>query len=115
MPGTRRTLDHHLDAFGDQDLDEVMKDYTEDSIVLTNMGRFRGLDEIEELFTNLFAEFSQAGSEIDVDDTTVEGEFAYILWHGETPDNVYEFCTDTFYVPEDAIEFQTFAGKLEPK
>jgi len=28
---------------------------------------------------------------------------------------VYEFCTDTFYIPEETIEFQTDAGRVEPK
>ena len=115
MSDTQDVLDHHLDAFGNQNLEKVMIDYTEDSVVVTNMGVFRGLDEIEELFTGLFDEFSQEGTTLDVDDTIVEGEFAYLLWHAETPDNVYEFCTDTFHIPNETIDFQTFAGKVEPK
>lgn len=115
MSNTDDVLDHHLDAFANQELEEVMVDYTEDSVVVTNLGVFRGLDEIEGLFADLFDEFSQNGATIDVDDTVVEDEFAYLLWHGETPDNVYEFCTDTFYIPEGTIDVQTFAGKIEPK
>jgi hypothetical protein len=78
-------------------------------------GTFRGLDEIEELFTGLFAEFSQEHTSVTVDEMIVEGEFGYLLWHGETPDNVYEFCTDTFHIPDGTIQFQTYAGKTEPK
>jgi len=108
-------LEHHLDAFGNQELDEVMIDYADDSVVVTNLGTFRGLDGIEGLFADLFEEFAQEGTTIEVEDTIIEGDFAYLLWHGETPDNVYEFCTDTFYIPDGTIEFQTFAGKIEPK
>jgi len=115
MSTTEAVLEHHLDAFGNQDLAEVMVDYTEESVIVTNLGTFRGLDEIEGLFADLFEEYSQPGSVVDVDETVVEGEFAYLLWHGETPDNDYEFCTDTFHVPDDTIDFQTFAGKVEPK
>jgi ketosteroid isomerase-like protein len=115
MSDTDRVLDHHLDAFANQDLEEIMVDYVEDSTVVTNLGVYRGLGEIEELFTGLFDEFSQEGTTLEVDDTIVEGDFAYLLWQAETPDNDYEFCTDTFYIPEDAIEFQTFAGKIEPR
>lgn len=115
MSDTEAVLDHHLDAFANQDLAEVMVDYSEESTVVTNLGVFRGRDEIEGLFTDLFEEFSQEGATIDVDDTIIEDAFAYLLWHGETPDNAYEFCTDTFYVPGETIDFQTFAGKLEPK
>lgn len=115
MSKTDTVLDHHLEAFANQDLEEIMIDYVEDSIIVTNLGVYRGLDGVEELFTELFDEFSQDGTTLEVDDTIVEGDFAYLLWHAETPDNVYEFCTDTFYIPGNSIEFQTFAGKIEPK
>ncbi len=115
MSDTDTVLDHHLDAFAGQDLEEIMVDYAEDSTVVTNLGVYRGLDGIEELFVGLFDEFSQDGTTLEVDDTIVEGDFAYLLWHAETPDQVYEFCTDTFYIPENTIEFQTYAGKIESK
>lgn len=115
MSTTESVLDHHLDAFADQDLDAVMDDYAEESVVVTNMGTHRGLDEIEGLFSNLFAEFSQPGSEIEVTQKEIEGDVAYIVWHGETPENDYEFATDTFLIRDGIIETQTFAGKIEPK
>ena len=115
MSDTEDVLDHHLDAFANQDLEKVMVDYGENSTVVTNLGVFRGLDEIEDLFTELFDEFSQEGAMIEVDDTIIEDEFAYLLWHGDTPDNDYEFCTDTFHIPDDTIQFQTYAGKIEAK
>ena len=115
MGDTRAVFEHHVEAFGDQDLAETMADYTEESVIVTNLGTFRGLEEIEGLFTDLFDEFSQAGSTVAVDEMVVEGDFGYLLWHGETPDNVYEFCTDTFYIPDGTIAFQTYAGVIESK
>ncbi len=115
MTTTEDVLDHHLTTFAEQDLAGIMADYTDESVVVTNMGTFRGLEEIEGLFEDLFAEFSQEDATIDVDQEIVEDEFAYIVWHGESPANVYEFATDTFYVPDDEILFQTFAGKVVPK
>jgi len=115
MSDTEAVFEHHVDAFGEQDLEETMVDYTEESVVHTNMGTFRGREEIKGLFAELFAEFSQEGTSLTVDEMTVEGDFAYLLWHAETPDNVYEFCTDTFHIPDGTIQFQTYAGKTEPK
>lgn len=115
MGNTDAVLDHHLDAFAEQDLEEIMVDYEEDSVVVTNLGVYRGLDGIEELFADLFAEFSQEATTTEADDTIVEGDFAYLPWHGETPDSVYEFCTDTLYIPEETIGFRTFAGDIESK
>jgi hypothetical protein len=115
MTATEDVLDHHLDAFTAQDLDETLVDYTDDSVIITNMGTFRGLDEIEDLFAGLFDEFAREGSRIDLEQKTVEDEYAYIVWDGETPENDYEFCTDTFVVRDGAIHRQTFGGKIEPK
>lgn len=112
---TQTVLDHHLEAFGEQDLETVMEDYTDDSVVITNLGTFRGLDGISGLFEDLFAEFSAPEASITIDQQVVEGDFGYIVWHAETSDNHYEFATDTFYIPDDAIAFQTFAGKITPK
>ncbi|MFC4540756.1 nuclear transport factor 2 family protein [Halosolutus amylolyticus] len=115
MSSTEAVLEHHLDAFENQDLEAVMADYTDESTVVTSMGTFRGRDEIEGLFTNLFDEFDDPDASITMDETIVEDEFAYIIWHAETPENVYQFATDTFHVPDDTIAFQTFAGKISPK
>lgn len=115
MASTEEVLDHHLEAFADQDLDEIMVDYTEESVVVTNLGIFRGTDEIEGLFEDLFAEFSHAEAVINVEEQIVEEEFGYIIWTGDTPETEYEFATDTFYIPDDNITFQTFAGSLNPK
>jgi ketosteroid isomerase-like protein len=76
---TRSVFEHHVDAFGEQDLEETMADYTDESVVVTNAGTFRGLDEIKELFTGLFAEFSQEHTSVTVDEMIVEGEFGYLL------------------------------------
>ena len=108
-------LDHHLEAFENQDLEAVMEDYTEESTIVTNMGTFRGLEEIEGLFSNLFDEFDDPDAEITMHEQLVEDEFGYIVWSAESPENDYEFATDTFHIPEDTIAFQTFAGKIEPK
>lgn len=115
MASTETILEHHLTTFGEQDLSGIMEDYTEESVIVTNMGTFRGLDEIEGLFEDFFAEFAQNDATIDMQQETVEDEFAYIVWQAESPENVYEFATDTFYIPDDAILFQTFAGYISPK
>jgi ketosteroid isomerase-like protein len=115
MSTTKETLHHHWEAFTTQDLDMVMEDYDDDSVVITNMGTFEGLDEIETLFTDIFDEYSQAGSTAELDLEEIVDDTAYIVWSGETPDNDYEFCTDTFRIEDGVITVQTFAGKLDPK
>ena len=44
-----------------------------------------------------------------------EGDYAYLIWSGETVDNNYEFATDTFVVRNGKIVMQSFAAKVTPK
>lgn len=45
---------------------------------------------------------------------SVEGEYAYILWTAETANNVYEVGTDTFVVRDGKIVTQSFTARLPP-
>lgn len=115
MTSTADVLEHHITAFGGQDISEFLADYTDDSVVVSNIGTFRGLDDIQSMVGGMFAEFSQDGVEFTVDDQTVEREIGYMVWHAETPDNDYEFGTDTLVVRDGVIESQTFAVSVTPK
>lgn len=41
-----QVLTHHLTAFGNNDLDAILKDYTEDSVILTPIGKVAGLKKM---------------------------------------------------------------------
>ncbi|PSQ07363.1 nuclear transport factor 2 family protein [Halobacteriales archaeon QS_6_71_20] len=113
---TESVLDHHLDAFADRDIEETLADYDDDSVVVTNTdGSFHGLEEIRALFEGLFAEFGQSDVDFELDRTETEGDVAYIVWHAETPDNSYEFATDTFVVRDGTIRTQTLGAVVTPK
>jgi len=113
---TESVLNHHLDAFMDQDMEEILADYDDDSVVVTNTnGSFHGLDEIRTLFEGLFAEFEQSGVDFQQDQQVIEGDIAYITWNAETPDNSYEFATDTFLIRDGTIETQTLGAVVTPK
>lgn len=115
MSTTQDVLEHHLDAFGEQDMEAILDDYDEESVIITDEETYRGREEIGGLFEELFADFAQSGSEIELHHQAIEDEVAHIVWDGETPDNTYEFATDTFVVRDGTIVAQTFAGRIEPK
>lgn len=105
----------HLGAFVAGDLEAVLADYAEDAVVLTQDGTHRGRGEIAGLFEGLLAEFSDPDATLFLDEQLVEGEYGYVVWHGETPAAEYEFATDTFVVRDGEIVAQTFAGKVTPR
>jgi hypothetical protein len=43
------------------------------------------------------------------------GDYAYMLWTGETADNVYELAADTFFPKDAKIVVQSFTAKIIPK
>jgi ketosteroid isomerase-like protein len=112
---TEKVLTHHLTTFGAGDLEGVLSDYTEDSVVIIPNGVLRGKEAIKGLFTALIAEFGKPGTKFNMRQQTVEGDVAYIVWDAETPDNVYVFATDTLVVNNGKIKYQTVAFKVAPK
>ena len=112
---TQEVLEHHLQAFGAGDLDGILDDYTEKSIIITPDGVRRNREEMSEFFSMLFAEFAKPGMSFSMDQQVADGDIAYIRWTAETADNVYELGTDTFLIRDGKIVTQTFAAKTTPK
>lgn len=112
---TQQVLEHHLKSFGGGDLEGVLQDYTEESVLFTQKGLLRGPGEIRVLFESLIAEFGKPGSSFEMKTQIVDGEAAYIVWSAETADNAYELATDTFIVRNGKIVIQSLAGKIVPK
>jgi len=115
MSSTFSVLAHHLSSFADGDLDAIMEDYTEDSVLFTIDGKLEGRGPIRRLMTGLFTEFAKPGASFEMRAQNIEGEVAHIVWSAETPDNRYEFATDTFVVRRGKIAYQSFAGKIVPR
>ena len=112
---TQQVLDHHLQMFGTGNLDGILEDYTDGSIIIAPDGVRRSREEWSDFFTTLFAEFAKPGMSFSMDQQVVDGEIAYIRWSAETADNSYNLGTDTFLVRDGKIVTQTFASQTTPK
>ena len=112
---TEEVLNAHLAAFGAGDVDALMQDYTETSVVIAPFGVLEGTDAIRGLLEALVAEFAKPGMSFSLNTTYISGNVAYIIWNAETADNIYEYATDTFHIDEGKIQSQTVAFKATPK
>ncbi len=112
---TEKTLLHHLQAFAEGDVDAVMSDYTEDSVLISPDGSMKGLDEIRQLFEKFLAEIVPPGSAFEMLQQVIEGEVAYIFWSAESSNYNIPLGTDTFVIRDGKIVIQTFAGQIEAK
>src|SRR5262245_815855 len=115
MASTKEVLDNHLKCFGEGDLEGILSDYAPGAVMFTSDGLLTGSDAMRPLFQALIAEFGKPGAAFRMKRQSVEGDYAYILWTGETADNVYELGTDTFVVRDGKIVAQSYTGKITPK
>jgi len=112
---TAEVLAHHFKCFADRDLDGIMADYSAEALFFTPDGALRGLETIRGVFEKLFSEFAKPGVSIASKLRQVEGDYVYLVWTAETPDNFYELASDTFVVRNGSIQMQAFTANVRPK
>jgi len=112
---TESTIAHHIKSLGDGDLEAIMADYREDSVLITPDGQLRGLTEIRTLFKKIVTVMLPPGSEFELLRQEFVGEVAYTVWRGSSESFNFLIGTDTFIVRGDAIVCQTFAAQIQPK
>ena len=106
---TEILLQNHLTA-ARAGVDAIMRDYAEDSVLVTQEAAYHGLAEIRHFFTVLL-ESLPAGvfDRFTLHRREVEGEWAYILWEAKP---WVVLATDTFAVRNGRIRFQTFTANI---
>ncbi|MDZ7693460.1 MAG: nuclear transport factor 2 family protein [Balneolaceae bacterium] len=107
---TRQVVNHHWETFVANDLDGVMADYTEESILITPDTTYKGLDAIRANFVRAFEAYPADSSTLILNKTVVEQEIGYITWEATTPDFNLRFGTDTFVIEDGKIVRQTYGG-----
>ena len=107
---TNAVLDNHLAAAQRGDLEGVLNDFSEDSVLFLPQGPVRGIAKLREFYkaflTNPPSGFPKAFELLRRD---VDGEVAYIVWKAEPG---VQLATDTFLVRDRKIMVQTFAASL---
>lgn len=115
MSTAESVLEHHLEMFGERDLDGIMEDYADDAVLISQTDTLRGREEIREMYADLFPEFAGESVTFSLEEQTVVDDYAYIVWQAETPENEYEFASDTFVIRDGEIVAQTLAAEVDPK
>lgn len=107
---TEATVAHHLEAMMSGDIDAVLSDYAEESILYTPNGPVRGLQELRSEFEAFLGSLPPGMVEaLEIVKKDAEGEVAYILWKAEP---FAPLGTDTFIVRDGKIVVQTFAAYM---
>lgn len=105
---TNDVLMHHLTAFGNNDLEEILKDYSEKSEILTVNGPLKGIETIRGFFVDFFAAIP-TGAAFEIKQLTVTGPVAYVAWASESETFAFPMGTDTFFIEDEKIIYHTVA------
>jgi hypothetical protein len=81
MRSPREVFDHHAQAPGAEDLEEIVADYSDDAIFITPAGVLRGKDGVRQAFTKLLGEVPQATW--DLKTTIYEDDILFLEWDAE--------------------------------
>lgn len=101
-------LEHHLKALATLDIDEIMSDYTDESVLLTPDGAIRGVGDVRDFFTNVVKSSPDLVAAISISRQEIVGDIAYIVWSAP---GFLALGTDTFLVRDGKIAVQTFAAQ----
>ena len=96
---------HHGMALAEGDLDEVVADYAEDSVVITSDGVARGKDGVRKVFAKLLGELPYAVW--DLKTQVFEGDVLFLEWSADSAVNRVDDGVDTFIFKDGMIWAQT--------
>ncbi|MEM7485243.1 MAG: nuclear transport factor 2 family protein [Bacteroidota bacterium] len=111
---TEQILNHHLESFGGANIDEVLSDYTEDSVLVDQEKTYKGIDEIRTFFEWLLGVLPP-GSDFEMEKLDVTGEYAYIAWNASSAKTDFLLGTDTFHIVNGKIVYQSVAVRMNNK
>lgn len=112
---TEKILFHHLQAFTEGNVDAIIDDYKDDSLLITPDGAVYGRDQIKEIYENFFSEVLTPGSSFTLLKQIIKDEVAYIIWEARSSNFHIPQGTDTLIIRNEKIIIQTFSGQILTK
>jgi len=112
---SEKIFQHHLEALGKNDMDELMKDYAEQSELWTPDGAIVGLEAISSFYAYAFTLFPKGKTELEIKKMIVKDNKVYIVWTADSPVVDISFGTDSFEITEGKILWQSTAFQMAQK
>jgi ketosteroid isomerase-like protein len=102
---------HHGQALGAENLEEILADYSDDAILISQRQVYRGKDGARQVFTQLLADVPQAEWALD---TTFADDVLYLEWKATGAGRKVEDGIDTFIFSDGMIRVQTVVYTVQP-
>src|SRR5579859_2812111 len=107
----QETFQHHAQALGAGDLDEIVADYADTAVFITPAGVKRGKDGVREGFTQLLADVPNAAW--DLKTLIYEDDALFLEWTATAATTKVEDGIDTFVFSDGLIRLQTVRYTLQ--
>ena len=102
---------HHAQALGAGDLDEIVADYSDDAVFITPAGTKHGKAGIREAFTDLLADVPNADWTLPTQ--IYDGDVLFLEWTATSASTKVEDGIDTFIFRDGEIRLQTVRYTLQ--
>ena len=109
----QEVFQHHAQALGAGDLDEIVADYTDDAVFITPAGVQRGKDGVRAAFNQLLADVPNAAWNLKTE--TYEGDVLFLEWAADSAQTRVEDGIDTFVFSDGLIRVQTVRYTVQHK
>ena len=96
---------HHGKALAAGDVDQIVADYADDSVVITAAGVARGKDAIRKAFVKILDELPNASW--DLKNQILDGDVLFLEWAADSTVNRVDDGVDTFVFRDGMIWAQT--------
>jgi ketosteroid isomerase-like protein len=107
---TEAVLKHHVQAILAGNLEDIMKDYSDESVLFTPQGAYKGRENIRAAFKGLLGVFTpELAAKMKLIKQDIDGEYACALWSAAP---TIPFGGDTFCVRNGKIIMQSFVGQM---
>ena len=104
---------HHAEALGAGDLDEIVADYADDAVFISPAGVRRGKDGIRAALVQLLADVPD--SKWDLKTQIYENDILFLEWAADSAATLIEDGIDTFVFRDGLIRVQTVRYTLQHK
>ena len=112
IPSTETIVEHHMQSGNNRNVEEVMRDYADNAILISPDGVYKGKQAIRASYEQLVAQGSE--SVITADRKIFEGEVGYVAWSMNAGQGPAVHGSDTFIVKNGKIVVQTVTIFLPP-
>jgi ketosteroid isomerase-like protein len=104
---------HHAQALGAGDLDEIVADYADDAVFITPAGVQRGKSGVRAGFTHLLADVPDAAWQLKTQ--IYEDDVLFLEWAADAGATFVQDGIDTFVFRDGLIRAQTVRYTLQRK